>query len=201
MNCPSSPGSPATLSLATIETVVVSSSVIVTAAVSLLPSIVTSVSSVPVKTMTTVSLSSKIESSTTSISIVTLVCPARTVAVREMVAKSPPSFAVPRTSKLMMVSLSLSCDMVIVNWPSSLDSAADGSFAEIDTVAVSSSVSVMFATEAVVSRVACGSPDAMLVKVRITVSLSSKIESSITPMSIVADVWPARIVTVPEVAA
>ncbi len=34
--------------------------------------------------------------------------------------------------------------------------------------------------------------------VRITVSLSSKSESSITSISMVADVWPAAMVTLPE---
>ncbi len=36
------------------------------------------------------------------------------------------------------------------------------------------------------------------VSVKMTVSLSSKSVSSITVTSIVADVWPARIVTLPE---
>ncbi len=67
----------------------------------------------------------------------------------------------------------------------------------IDTLAVSSSAILTVAVLApgVVSTVMSASSDP--VRVRITVSLSSSSESSMTVTSIVAEVSPARIVTLP----
>ena len=66
------------------------------------------------------------------------------------------------------------------------------------TVALSLSVIVTVAVSAAPLSVICGSPLVTLFNLTITVSLASTIVSSTMPMtSITAEVWPARIVTVP----
>ena len=68
---------------------------------------------------------------------------------------------------------------------------------EIETVAVSSSLIVTVALSAAPIEMSA-SPAVIESNVSVTDSLSSKIESSATATSIVAEVCPARIVTVPE---
>ncbi len=117
VNWPSSEGSAALASLATIETLAWSSSAMLTVAVfdPKVVSTVTSASFVPVSVRMTVSLSSSNESSITLISIVAEVWPAAIVTLPESAVKSVPMPAVPATEKLTTVSLSLGLDIVTVN--------------------------------------------------------------------------------------
>ncbi len=95
------------------------------------------------------------------------------------------------------MSLSLALERLTVNWPSSLGSAAVGSLAKMETVAASLSAIVTVAVFApkVVSTVT--SVSLVPVSVRMTVSLSSSRSLSIVSTSIVAEVSPAAMVTLP----
>ncbi len=96
------------------------------------------------------------------------------------------------------MSLSLASERVTVNWPSSLGSAAMASFAVIETVAKSSSAIVTVAVLAPGVALTMTSGSSEPVRVRMTVSLSSSNALSIVSTSIVAEVSPARIVTLPD---
>ncbi len=97
VNWPLSPGSDALASLALIDTVVESSSAIVTVATLADGLIETSGSSTLIKVRMTSSLSSKRAWSTTFTSMVAVNSPARIVTVRAIDAKSVPSMASPVT--------------------------------------------------------------------------------------------------------
>ncbi len=85
-----------------------------------------------------------------------------------------------------------------MNWPSSFGSAALESLATIETEAVSSSAMLMVAVFAPAAELTFTSASLVPVSVKITVSVSSSSESSSTPISITAELWPAKIVTLPE---
>ena len=86
--------------------------------------------------------------------------------------------------------------ILTVNWPSLLGSEATASFADMLTRAVSSSAIVTVASTGVPIEIFT-SPESIASKVIVTVSLASNMLSLITKTSIVADVLPAGIVTVP----
>ncbi len=96
------------------------------------------------------------------------------------------------------MSLSLASDIVTVNWPSSVGSAAKSSLAEIETVAASSSEIVTVAVLAPDAVSIVTSLSSVPVNVKMTVSLSSSRSLSMVSTSIVAEVSPAAIVTLPE---
>ncbi len=96
----------------------------------------------------------------------------------------------------MTVSVSLMLESVTVYWPLLVGSAAAGSLAAMVTSAASSSAMVTVA--ALVAPIeTSASPAVTVFSVTVTVSLSSMSESSTTVRSIVAAVFPARIVTAP----
>ncbi len=96
------------------------------------------------------------------------------------------------------MSLSLVCEIVTVNWPSSFGSAAFTTLALMETDVESSSAITTVAVLAPTVVSTLISESFVPVSVRMTVSLSSSSESSMTLMSIVADVSPAAIVTLPD---
>ncbi len=98
----------------------------------------------------------------------------------------------------MIESLSLMSVMVTVNWPLSPGSAADASLAVMETVAASSSAIVTVAVLAPGVASTLTSTSSVPVRVRMTVSLSSNRSLSSVSTSIVADVWPAEMVTLPD---
>ncbi len=98
----------------------------------------------------------------------------------------------------MTVSLSLAVDRLMVNWPLLLGSAAVSSLAMTVTLAVSSSAMVTVAELAPGVASIAMSVSSVPVSVRMTVSESSSNALSIVSTSIVAVVWPAEIVTLPD---